>query len=46
MDVRMPVMDGREATRTIVAHFPDIKVLVLSTFDDNQYIAQLKSEPY
>jgi len=40
MDVRMPVMDGREATRMIAAQFPDIKVLVLSTFDDDQYIAQ------
>ncbi len=39
MDVRMPVMDGREATRLIVQKFPEVKVLVLSTFDDDQYIA-------
>lgn len=39
MDVRMPVMDGREATRTIVQQYPQVKVLVLSTFDDDQYIA-------
>jgi DNA-binding NarL/FixJ family response regulator len=39
MDVRMPVMDGRAATRIITQQFPDIKVLVLSTFDDDQYIA-------
>jgi DNA-binding NarL/FixJ family response regulator len=39
MDVRMPVMDGREATRLIVQQFPKVKVLVLSTFDDDQYIA-------
>ncbi len=39
MDVRMPAMDGREATRVISQQFPDIKVLVLSTFDDDQYIA-------
>lgn len=38
MDVRMPVMDGREATREIVQHYPQVKVLVLSTFDDDQYI--------
>jgi DNA-binding NarL/FixJ family response regulator len=38
MDVRMPVMDGREATRTIVQQYPETKVLVLSTFDDDQYI--------
>jgi DNA-binding NarL/FixJ family response regulator len=39
MDVRMPVMDGREATRLISDRFPDTKVLVLSTFDDDHYIA-------
>jgi DNA-binding NarL/FixJ family response regulator len=39
MDVRMPVMDGREATRIISQKFPDVKVLVLSTFDDDRYIA-------
>lgn len=39
MDVRMPVMDGREATRKICQKYPHIKVLVLSTFDDSQYIA-------
>ncbi|GET41699.1 response regulator [Microseira wollei] len=38
MDVRMPVMDGREATRIICQQFPEVKVLVLSTFDDDQYI--------
>ncbi len=39
MDVRMPIMDGREATRQICQQYPQIKVLVLSTFDDSQYIA-------
>ncbi len=39
MDLRMPVMDGREATRTIAQQYPHIKVLVLSTFDDDQYVA-------
>ena len=39
MDVRMPVMDGRETTRKICQQYPQIKVLVLSTFDDSQYIA-------
>ncbi|WNZ25781.1 response regulator transcription factor [Leptolyngbya sp. NK1-12] len=38
MDVRMPVMDGRAATRAISQQFPAVKVLVLSTFDDDQYI--------
>jgi DNA-binding NarL/FixJ family response regulator len=40
MDMRMPVMDGREATRIITQQFPNVKVLVLSTFDDDGYIAQ------
>ncbi|NEQ24660.1 MAG: response regulator transcription factor [Microcoleus sp. SIO2G3] len=39
MDVRMPVMDGRTATRLITEQFPDVKVLVLSTFDDDRYIS-------
>lgn len=38
MDVKMPVMDGRAATREITQRFPQVKVLVLSTFDDDQYI--------
>ena len=40
MDIRMPVMDGREATRIICQRFPDTKVLVVSTFDEDDYIAQ------
>ena len=38
MDIRMPVMDGREATRIICRKFPDTKVLVVSTFDEDEYI--------
>ncbi|MBE9012605.1 response regulator transcription factor [Pseudanabaenaceae cyanobacterium LEGE 13415] len=40
MDIRMPVMTGIEATRLIVEQFPNVKVLVLSTFDDDRDIAQ------
>lgn len=40
MDIRMPVMTGIEATRLIVEQFPNTKVLVLSTFDDDLDIAQ------
>lgn len=40
MDVRMPVMDGVTATRLISETFPDLKVLILSTFDDDEYIGQ------
>lgn len=39
MDVKMPVMDGREATRLICQSFPETNVLVLTTFDDDQYIS-------
>lgn len=38
MDIRMPVMDGREAVRILSRQFPKVKVLVLSTFDDDEYI--------
>jgi DNA-binding NarL/FixJ family response regulator len=37
MDVRMPVMDGIEATRRIVANDPAVRVLVLTTFDLDEY---------
>ncbi|NEP13210.1 MAG: response regulator transcription factor [Symploca sp. SIO2C1] len=40
MDIRMPVMDGVAATREIYQRFPDTKVLVLTTFDDEQYLTQ------
>ncbi|HEY0933902.1 MAG TPA: response regulator transcription factor [Trebonia sp.] len=38
MDVRMPRMDGIEATRRILARFPEIRVLMLTTFDLDEYI--------
>ena len=37
MDVRMPVLDGIEATRRIVAASPRSKVLILTTFDVDEY---------
>ena len=37
MDIRMPVMDGIEATRQIVAADGEIRVLVLTTFDIDEY---------
>lgn len=40
MDVRMPMVNGVEATRTIVQRHPEIKVLILTTFDDDQYITE------
>lgn len=40
MDIRMPQMDGREATRQIKEKWPHIQVLVLTTFSDLQYIKE------
>ncbi|BDA65885.1 two component transcriptional regulator, LuxR family [Calothrix sp. PCC 7716] len=38
LDVRMPIMDGVAATEQICFKFPDTKVLILTTFDDDEYI--------
>ncbi|MEH1998559.1 MAG: response regulator transcription factor [Nostoc sp.] len=40
MDIRMPVMDGVAATKAIAQQYPEIKVLVLTTFDDDEYVFQ------
>ncbi|HEX9060037.1 MAG TPA: response regulator transcription factor [Clostridia bacterium] len=38
MDIRMPVCDGVEGTRLIKEKFSSIKILVISTFDDDEYV--------
>ncbi len=38
MDLKMPVMNGVEATRRIKTNHPNIKVLVLTTYDDDQWV--------
>lgn len=40
MDIRMPVMDGVATSREIHQRFPAIKVLVLTTFDDDDLVQQ------
>jgi DNA-binding NarL/FixJ family response regulator len=38
MDVRMPEMDGVEATRLIHERHPAVRIVVLTTFDDDEYV--------
>lgn len=38
MDIQMPELSGVEATALIKKEFPDIKIIVLTTFNDDQYI--------
>ncbi|PAE15039.1 DNA-binding response regulator [Virgibacillus sp. 7505] len=38
LDIRMPVMDGIEAAKILRTRFPHIKILMLTTFDDNEYV--------
>jgi DNA-binding NarL/FixJ family response regulator len=40
MDIRMPIMDGVAGTREICQRFPLVKVLVLTTFNDREYVSQ------
>ncbi|WP_372997502.1 response regulator [Lutispora sp.] len=38
MDIRMPEVDGVDATRLIKDNFPETTVIILTTFDDDEYI--------
>ncbi len=38
LDVRMPVMDGVETVEIIHRRYPEIKVMMLTTFDDDEYV--------
>ena len=38
MDIRMPVMDGVLCTKEIKERFPHIKIIILTTFDDDEYV--------
>ncbi|WP_423224179.1 response regulator [Candidatus Amarolinea aalborgensis] len=41
LDVQMPVMNGIEATRQIKAAYPDVRVLILTAYDDDPYVFAL-----
>lgn len=38
MDVRMPGMDGLTATREVLAAHPESRIVILTTFDDDEYV--------
>ncbi|UTX64801.1 response regulator transcription factor [Streptococcus constellatus] len=38
MDIRMPVMDGVLCTKAVKERYPDIKIIILTTFDDDDFI--------
>ncbi len=41
MDINMPVMDGFESTQWLKQHHPDVKILALSTFEDDKPIIKM-----
>lgn len=38
MDIRMPEMDGVICTQIIKENYPEIRIIILSTFDDDEYV--------
>ena len=38
MDVRMPELDGVEATRAVKEQWPKVRIIILTTFDDDEYV--------
>lgn len=43
MDLRMPGLTGIEATRRVVAHLPEVAVLILTMFDDDSVFAAMRA---
>jgi DNA-binding NarL/FixJ family response regulator len=41
MDINMPVMGGIEATNRALEEYPDLKIIVLTTFHDEHYVEQM-----
>jgi len=44
MDIRMPDMNGIEATRKIKKQWPDVPILILTTFNDDEYALEALNE--
>jgi two-component system, chemotaxis family, chemotaxis protein CheY len=42
MDIKMPVLDGIEATRKIISAFPSAKIIIVTEFDDNHIREEAK----
>jgi DNA-binding NarL/FixJ family response regulator len=40
-DIKMPIMDGIEATRCLLSHHPDLKIIALSMFDEENLIVDM-----
>ena len=38
MDIRMPGLDGISAARDVLAHCPHVRVIILTTFDDDEHV--------
>ena len=38
LDVRMPELDGVEATRAVKEQWPNVRIIILTTFDDDEYV--------
>ena len=38
MDVRMPILDGVQCTKLIKEAYPEIRIIILTTFDDDEYV--------
>ncbi len=41
MDVKMPVMDGIEATRQIITEMPEMKILALSMYSSDGFLSRM-----
>ena len=38
MDIRMPKMDGVQCTKILKENHPEIKIIILTTFDDDEFV--------